>query len=120
MKERILGYLKKTDEFLKNPPGNTDWEEAIREHLEQVQMFQHERLIHLIVTVLFALMTTCVLVGMVMSFHMSLVILLIPLLILLFPYISHYYLLENSVQKMYGQYDQMIENKHASKSGETD
>ena len=116
MKKRILNYLKKMDAFLENPPENIDWEEAIIEHLEQIQMFQHERLIHLIVTVLFALMTTAVLTGMVISFHISLVILLIPLLILLFPYISHYYLLENSVQKMYDQYDQMIQYKHASKA----
>ena len=37
---------------------------------------------------------------------------IIPLIILLFvlliPYCAHYYLLENSVQKMYEQYDEMI------------
>lgn len=115
MKQRILNYLKETNEFLDNPPEDADWEEAIQEHLEQVQMFQHERLIHLIVTVLFALMTTSVLVAMVVSFHISFVILLIPLLILLFPYINHYYLLENGVQQMYKQYDKMVEKKHTKK-----
>lgn len=119
MKERILKYLASTNDMLENPPEDTDWEEAIIEHLEQVEMFQHERLIHLIVTVLFALMTTAVVVAMVISFHISLVILLVPLLILLFPYISHYYLLENSVQKMYGQYDSMVEMKRAAKQGNT-
>lgn len=119
MKKRILNYLNQTNTFLASPPEDTNWEEAIKEHLEQVQMFQHERLIHLIVTVLFALMTTAVLVGMVISFHISLVILLIPLLILLFPYINHYYLLENSVQKMYDQYDQMVEYKHSCNSKKT-
>jgi hypothetical protein len=29
------------------------------------------------------------------------------ILILLIPYIRHYYILENEVQKMYGQYDRM-------------
>ena len=33
----------------------------------------------------------------------------VQLLILLFPYINHYYLLENGVQKMYAQYDRMLE-----------
>ena len=56
-------------------------------HLIQVSFFQHERLIHLIVTVTFAL------------------------LILLIPYIRHYYILENEVQKMYGQYDRMMEKR---------
>ena len=39
----------------------------------------------------------------------SLFTLLLPIviLILLIPYIRHYYILENEVQKMYGQYDRM-------------
>lgn len=111
MKKRILNYLNTVNELLSHPAENTDWDAVIEEHLTQIQFFQHERLIHLIVTVLFALMTTGTLIGMVVSFHLSLVILMIPLLILLFPYINHYYLLENSVQKMYEQYDQMVAGK---------
>ncbi len=107
MKKRILGYLEYVDTLLDNPPADADWDHLLTEHVQQIQFFQHERLIHLIVTVLFALMTTACLIGMVLSFHLSLVILLVPLLILLFPYINHYYLLENSVQKMYVQYDRM-------------
>lgn len=109
MKRRILTYMKQIDEFLQAPPEDTDWDHAIAEHLTQIQFFQHERLIHLIVTVLFALMTTSVVVGLVSSSNIWLAILLIPLLILLFPYINHYYLLENGVQKMYEQYDRMLE-----------
>ena len=37
------------------------------------------------------------------------------LLILLFPYINHYYLLENGVQKMYEQYDRMLEYQNDKK-----
>ena len=36
-----------------------------------------------------------------------LLILVVLILILLIPYIRHYYILENEVQKMYGQYDRM-------------
>lgn len=111
MKKRILNYLKSIDELLGISTKNIDWNNAIQEHLIQIQFFQHERLIHLIVTVLFALMTIMTLVGMVISFHPSLIALLVALLILLVPYISHYYLLENGVQKMYEQYDKMLENK---------
>ena len=116
MKKRILNYLAQTDALLENPAEDINWEEEIKHHLIQIEFFQHERLIHLIVTVLFALMTTFCLIGMVLSFHISLVILLIPLLILLFPYISHYYLLENGVQKMYRQYDSMAEYSRKSDS----
>ncbi len=107
MKNRILDYLKQIDTLLEQPPEGTDWDVEIREHLTQIAFFQHERLIHLMVTIIFALLTMMSLIAMIVSFHMSLVILMVPLVILLFPYISHYYLLENSVQKMYEQYDQM-------------
>ena len=29
-------------------------------------------------------------------------------LVLLIPYVRHYYILENEVQKMYGQYDEIV------------
>lgn len=65
MKRRILTYLQQIDELIQDPPEDTDWDRAIHNHLTQIQFFQHERLIHLIVTVLFALMTTSVVVGLV-------------------------------------------------------
>lgn len=115
MKRRILTYMQQIDELLQAPPEDTDWDKAIENHLTQIRFFQHERLIHLIVTVLFALMTTSVVVGLVSSSNIWLAILLIPLLILLFPYINHYYLLENGVQKMYAQYDRMLEYQNDKK-----
>ena len=115
MKRRILTYMQQIDELLQAPPDDTDWDKAIENHLTQSRFFQHERLIHLIVTVLFALMTTSVVVGLVSSSNIWLAILLIPLLILLFPYINHYYLLENGVQKMYEQYDRMLEYQNDKK-----
>ena len=99
MKRRILTYLQQIDELIQDPPEDTDWDRAIHNHLTQIQFFQHERLIHLIVTVLFALMTTSVVVGLVGTGSIWLTLLLIPLLILL----------ENGVQKMYAQYDRMLE-----------
>ena len=57
-------------------------ETAKKELLIQIGFFQHERLIHLIVLVLSLLF-----------------------LVLLIPYIRHYYLLENGVQKLYEYYD---------------
>ena len=115
MKRRILTYMQQIDELLQAPPDDTDWTKAIENHLTQIRFFQHERLIHLIVTVLFALMTTSVVVGLVSSSNIWLAILLIPPLILLFPYINHYYLLENGVQKMYAQYDRMLEYQNDKK-----
>jgi hypothetical protein len=42
------------------------------------------------------------------EWNWGLTALFVALLILLIPYIRHYYLLENGVQKMYKQYDEML------------
>ena len=79
----------------------------LKEHLVQVGFFQHERLIHLIVTVTFALLEMLAIVLSVISDSLFTLLLPIVILILLIPYIRHYYILENEVQKMYVQYDRM-------------
>ena len=76
-------------------------------HLVQVGFFQHERLIHLIVTVTFALLEMLAIVLSVISDSLFTLLLPVVILILLVPYIRHYYILENEVQKMYVQYDRM-------------
>ena len=43
------------------------------------------------------------------AFSPGLMALSLMILILLIPYIRHYYILENGVQKMYKQYDKMME-----------
>ena len=107
--------IKKTD-IKKTDIKKTDTEEQtmqemvqdkLKEHLVQVGFFQHERLIHLIVTVTFALLEMLAIVISVISDSFFTLLLPIVILILLIPYIRHYYILENEVQKMYGQYDRM-------------
>lgn len=105
MKKRIVNYRTYIDELLANAPKDTDWEGVLKEHLTQISFFQHERLIHLIVTVTFAVLTMLS-VGIGLMTDIAQVFLLtVFLLILLIPYIGHYYILENEVQKMYAQYD---------------
>ncbi len=109
MKKRILAYLEKVDRLLREPEKTGDWQREIDEHLTQISFFMHERLIHLIVTALFAVLTFMVLIQLLNAFTPVLAILFAALMALLVPYIMHYYLLENSVQKMYEQYDKMVE-----------
>ena len=109
MEKRILNYRKFIDELLTR--DDLDWEAVIREHLIQISFFQHERLIHLIVTITFAILEVVVIGLCVVSFTIGVGLLAIALLILLIPYIRHYYILENEVQKMYRQYDKMVEKR---------
>ena len=84
-----------------------EWSKILEEHLTQIGFFQHERLIHLIVTVTFALMTLISMIASVTVCMPLLLALCLLLLVLLVPYIFHYYTLENEVQKMYTQYDEI-------------
>lgn len=111
MEKRILSYRKYIDELLQTEEGNIDWQKISAEHLVQIGFFQHERLIHLIVTVTFALLEMMSICMTLVSFSLFLGLLTLLLLVLLIPYIRHYYILENEVQKMYGQYDRMLEKQ---------
>ena len=111
MKERILNYRNRIDNLISVNSEETDWDRVISEHLVQIGFFQHERLIHWLVTMLFALLTFMA-VGVYLITGAVYVLALIGiLLVLLVPYIMHYYLLENETQKMYAQYDRMLELK---------
>lgn len=116
MEQRLKSYLKYTDELLKEKNSSTkEWKQRKEEHLVQISFFQHERLVHLIVTVIFALLEMLSLMMIVFHFSMMLLALSILLLILLIPYIRHYYILENGVQKMYNQYDEFLKKENTKK-----
>ena len=108
MKKRILAYLAYMDSLLEQ--DNADWEKESKKHLVQIAFFAHERQVHLIVMALFAI--AAIICILYLNFTGSIIILALTLaiLILLVPYIMHYYLLENSVQRMYVQYDE-IQNR---------
>lgn len=108
MKNRILRYMEYVDNILEKNETGLSYEEILQEHMVQIQFFSHERLIHLLVTITFALLTFGTFFLLVLSFSPGLVCLFIALLVLLVPYIMHYYLLENGVQKMYQQYDGLL------------
>ena len=113
MKKRILDYVKRIELLLKEEPPDADWQEVQKEHLQQISFFQHERLIHLIVTVTFAflLLMTIILMFIVNEIGILIFVLLAIETIVLVFYIFHYYVLENNVQKLYQQYDEITLKK---------
>lgn len=111
MRKRILEYRRMMDELLtKLEEGSKDVDiTALKtEHMNQISFFQHERLIHLIVTVLFAILEFMAFLFVLIMPNIGTILLTFAVLILLIPYIRHYYLLENEVQKMYVQYDRIV------------
>ncbi len=115
MKARILAYMAAIDALLANPPEDVDYEKEIKKHLIQIGFFMHERLVHLIVTVVFAILTIGTMLYAVASPSIGVLLLIVCLMVLLVPYIMHYYLLENGVQKMYKQYDEMLRRAEEKK-----
>ena len=110
VEQRILAYhryMEEQIEKLEHGDSVCDVERLKQEHLTQIGFFQHERLIHLIVTVLFALLEALSVMIVLISGEVFSVLLPFAVLVLLLPYIRHYYILENEVQYMYRQYDRL-------------
>lgn len=113
MHKYLSTYLRETDALIEGGKLQ-DADAVLRLHLDKIQFMQHERLIHFLVTILFALVFFICLGFFLVTTEMMLLPILALVLILLVPYIFHYYFLENSVQKMYVQYDRLLELKQKS------
>jgi len=108
MEKRLKDYLAWMEELNPEVYSLQEKENLRREVLVQIQFFQHERFIHLIVTVTFAILTVMSVLGFVATAQIGLLVLTGMLLVLLVPYIRHYYILENGVQKLYQYYDNIV------------
>lgn len=113
MERRLKRYLAQMEELLgREELAGVDEMQRRQikdELLVQIGFFQHERLVHLIVTVTFAILTILSVLGCVLAPQPSLFMLTALLLVLLVPYIRHYYILENGVQRLYVFYDRLAD-----------
>ena len=102
MKQSIKNYVKDIDKKLTE---KTDFNELKKEHLIKIGFYQHERLIHLLVTLFYALFMS---IFILLSYYNPLFLLIVfILMIFLIFYVKHYFYLENHVQYMYKQYDEI-------------
>ena len=99
MKNELKAYIEKMTALIESG-------EMTREQLDSmlvsIGFFQHERLIHLLVTLGFAVMTVLSLLMAVTEVY--LLPLFVLFLVLEVPYVFHYYRLENGVQKLQRMY----------------
>ena len=106
--------MKAAQEYIDNDM-QTAGEEKTRRVLAEFEIkiayFQHERLIHLMVTLFFALFLLLS-IGAIFLFPSEFIISALLLTAIFFGltigYVFHYYFLENSVQKMYHMRDEII------------
>ena len=96
-----MSYTQEVEEKLKKKVEKNDLEELA----VKISFFQHERLIHLFVTLFFAIFAL-VFLALGMISYTFLIIFAILIVFLLF-YVVHYFFLENHVQYLYKLYDEM-------------
>ena len=101
MKIKLSTYCQELEEKVKNNKVN---KELLEDTYTWILFFQHERLVHLIVTFMTAMGTILFLLGFLAFENIGLLLLFIITLCLFIPYIFHYYYLENGVQKLYDIY----------------
>ena len=102
MKKYLYDYISYIDELINK--GKIK-KEVIDDHLIKISFFQHERFIHLIVTLFFSLLFI-IFIALV-ALHYVFSIIAIILLVFVICYIIHYFHLENGVQYLYKQYDEL-------------
>lgn len=104
MKKYMKKYIDETDTYIKQKE-HKDLDVYIEEFLIKVKFFQHERLIHLLVTLFYAIF--CIIFMALITLSCIFIPIVLILMIFLIFYIFHYFFLENSVQYMYKQYDEL-------------
>lgn len=102
MKKYLYDYIKEIDSVLKQDKVEN---EILKEHLIKISFFQHERFIHLLVTLAYALLA--IITFAVSTFSPMFVFIGLILVLFLIPYVLHYFRLENGVQYLYKQYDEL-------------
>ena len=107
MKKYLYDYIDNMDRFLKDTKHVS--KEEIENHLIKIEFFQHERIIHLLVTFFYAIMF--LLFSTLGLIHFMFCFIAIILFVFLVFYVIHYFRLENGVQYLYKQYDKMLEMK---------
>ena len=114
MKEYVVATMEACQAYIDDDMKSASEEKTRRVLAEfeiKIAYFQHERLIHLMVTLsfaLFLLLSIGALFIMPREFMISSILLTCIFFGLTIGYVIHYYFLENSVQKMYHMRDDII------------
>ena len=106
MRKYLTNYLIEVEELLKE---DHLYQKDLENVKTKIMFFQHERLIHLIVTFFFSLFAIIFMILGTLSYYF-LIIFAILLIFVIF-YIYHYYFLEKKVQYLYTLYDKLNENE---------
>ena len=111
MTEYLTNYMKYIQERLEKCQSSEELDEIMAEHKDKIAFMQHERIVHFLVTMLFAVILIVFFAVLIFKVNLAVLSLVTIVLVLLMFYIKHYYFLENTVQKMYKVYDSILEKQ---------
>lgn len=101
MTDYLKEYTQEIEKKLSDNDKKTDWHVVLADHRVQIGFLQHERLIHLLVTLTFG-MLFCFFVTVILIWQVMMLMGVLALVtIMLVGYVFHYFKLENGVQKLY-------------------
>ncbi len=110
MRERLTNYINHMEQLTSKELSEEEKKTALNDLLIQIGFFQHERLIHLLVTLGFSIITIISLFCSTIEYTIPLMIFILGMLIFMFFYVRHYFFLERGVQKLYTYYDKLTDN----------
>ncbi len=110
----MIEYMKKHEDYIKRlleSKEEQDWGKIKELHKVQIMFMQHERLVHMIVTLFFGLFLA-ITFGMALLFNKNLLYFLVFFIgVIEVFYLLHLYKLEKGVQRWYGLYNE-LNKKH--------
>jgi hypothetical protein len=94
-------YDKEIKKIISEKSLSTDWKKILEKHQRMISYIQHERLIHLIVTMFVGLVMSMGAFITIITRKPDLLIFVFFLIVLFIAYLFHYRFLENTTQNWY-------------------
>jgi ABC-type multidrug transport system fused ATPase/permease subunit len=107
----IMRYISQHEAYLQEKMSTAcDYESLLKYHDKKIQWLQHERLVHLLVTMLVAMLFMFLFVLLILiKYSLPVIALLAIVAVLLIAYILHYFRLENKTQHWYRLSDEIYQ-----------
>ena len=112
----MIQYCREHEKYVEEQlKTGADRKELLEWHEKKLAWIQHERLVHLLVTILTAIVFLfSVALMAIIEWSPAVLLLQLILVILLAAYLRHYFQLENTVQHWYRIADKLHEDKQAA------
>lgn len=111
MTKYLTNYMSYISDRLDKACTYAETDDILAEHKDKILFMQHERIVHFLVTMMFALILVIFVSVQFFTDSIGILLLIIMLIVLMVFYIKHYYFLENTVQKMYVIYDEILKKQ---------